>query len=149
MTVLASAQGPSYESRGYGGPLYVGPNFQSGGQHAPPVYGPKSSNDYKKKRATQTSKERKAPAAKETDTAKSAPVESSEQTENSSISLVPGGETSVEKENSSISHASLEGDKPAETGTDGEKADASKTSQSVGCKKYFPSAGMTLSVPCE
>ena len=39
MTISASAQGPSYETRGYGGPLYVGPNFQQGGQHAPPVYG--------------------------------------------------------------------------------------------------------------
>ena len=36
MTVAASAQGLSYESRGYGGPLYVGPNFQQGCQHAPP-----------------------------------------------------------------------------------------------------------------
>ena len=34
----ASAQ-VSYESRGYGGPLGIGPNFQQGGQHAPPVYG--------------------------------------------------------------------------------------------------------------
>ena len=34
----ASAQ-TSYESRGYGGPLGIGPNFQQGGQHAPPVYG--------------------------------------------------------------------------------------------------------------
>ena len=34
----ASAQ-VSYESRGYGGPLGVGPNFQQGGQWGPPVYG--------------------------------------------------------------------------------------------------------------
>src|ERR1700681_1346183 len=39
-TASASAQqGPSYEGRGYGGPLYVGPNFQQGGQWSPPVYG--------------------------------------------------------------------------------------------------------------
>ena len=44
-----SAQAPSYESRGYGGPLYVGPNFQQGGQHAPPVYGQGTS---KSERAT-------------------------------------------------------------------------------------------------
>jgi hypothetical protein len=30
---------PTYEGRGYGGPLGVGPNFQHGGQWGPPVYG--------------------------------------------------------------------------------------------------------------
>src|SRR3974390_313783 len=31
--------GPSYEDRGYGGPLYVGPNFHEGGQYTHPIYG--------------------------------------------------------------------------------------------------------------
>jgi len=35
-TASAAVQGPSYESRGYGGLLYVGPNFQQGGQWSPP-----------------------------------------------------------------------------------------------------------------
>ncbi|GAC1469946.1 MAG: hypothetical protein PVSMB1_18260 [Gemmatimonadaceae bacterium] len=30
---------PTYEGRGYGGPLGVGPNFQQGGQWGPPIYG--------------------------------------------------------------------------------------------------------------
>jgi hypothetical protein len=30
---------PTYEGRGYGGPLGVGPNFQRGGQWGPPIYG--------------------------------------------------------------------------------------------------------------
>jgi hypothetical protein len=43
MTAPASAQGgPSYEGRGYGGPLYVGPNFHEGGQYSAPVYGSRS-----------------------------------------------------------------------------------------------------------
>jgi hypothetical protein len=33
---LAQEQ-PTYESRGYGGPLGVGPNFQQGGQWGPPI----------------------------------------------------------------------------------------------------------------
>ena len=50
----ASAQ-VSYESRGYGGPLGIGPNFQQGGQHAPPVYGSgqERSNSVERYRAPQ------------------------------------------------------------------------------------------------
>jgi hypothetical protein len=50
----ASAQ-TSYESRGYGGPLGIGPNFQQGGQHAPPVYGSgqERSNSVERYRAPQ------------------------------------------------------------------------------------------------
>ncbi len=44
--------GPSYEDRGYGGPLYVGPNFHEGGQYTHPIYGSgsyhsPSSSDYR------------------------------------------------------------------------------------------------------
>ena len=39
-TAAALAQEePTYEGRGYGGPLGVGPNFQQGGQWGPPIYG--------------------------------------------------------------------------------------------------------------
>ena len=39
-TAAAVAQEqPTYEGRGYGGPLGVGPNFQQGGQWGPPIYG--------------------------------------------------------------------------------------------------------------
>ena len=53
MTAPASAQnGPGYEERGYGGPLYVGPNFHEGGQYTHPIYGSgsyhsPSSRDYR------------------------------------------------------------------------------------------------------
>ena len=43
-SLTASAGELSYESRGYGGPLYIGPNFQQGGQHSPPTYGSESSS---------------------------------------------------------------------------------------------------------
>jgi hypothetical protein len=158
MTVCAAAQGPSYESRGYGGPLYVGPNFQSGGQNSPPVYGQGSSSkkQYRKRRVERATTERKAPAAKATDTAKSSPKQSDVQSENSSIAGAAAdthktGEEStaettkttntVENENSSISGASLASDTTAK--------DEPKAAQKVGCKKYFPTAGMTLSVPCD
>ncbi len=41
---LALAAGPAAaqnEGRGYGGPLYVGPNFSTGGQSTTPDYGAK------------------------------------------------------------------------------------------------------------
>ena len=162
MTLAAAAQGPSYESRGYGGPLYVGPNFQGGGQHSPPIYDGSSSSKkrYKKKRVYQAKPHKER--AKETDTAKSvtkSPTEVETETENSSISAVggkpdkSGGEKTVETatrgiatENSSISPASLE----TATSSDESKAAAEpKARKNVGCKKYFPTAGMTLSVPCD
>jgi hypothetical protein len=150
MSALAAAQGPSYESRGYGGPLYVGPNFQAGGQHSPPVYEPKSSSKhYKKRRTRQATKPRKEPATKEAATAKGSPEKSGASDENSSISRAAGQEKAeskppvgVETENSSISAAELS------TGTTA-KEPPPEVRKSVGCKKYFPTAGMTLSVPCE
>jgi hypothetical protein len=152
MSVLAAAQGPSYESRGYGGPLYIGPNFQHGGQNAPPVYNSKSSRKHYKKRRTYRAKSRKKRAAKQTETAKSSPEKTGVKSENSSISRAAkdaeekaaaktGDTAAVENENSSISAAELL------TGA-ASKEDAPKVKKAVGCKKYFPTAGMTLSVPC-
>ncbi len=43
LALMASAASAQNESRGYGGPLYVGPNFEKGGQHTTPDYGFKSS----------------------------------------------------------------------------------------------------------
>jgi hypothetical protein len=177
MTASASAQAPSYESRGYGGPLYVGPNFQEGGQHSPPVYGQGSSakerpakEHPRKRQVEQEPKERKARAAKDTDNDKAAAAErsaepSKAENENSSISraaaaedkapeVKSAGRAGAESENSSISEAKIT------TGTASQKATAAngtpdeppvepKTGQNVGCKKYFPWAGMTLTVPCE
>jgi hypothetical protein len=57
------------------------------------------------------------------------------QTENSSISLAAGTKEDTPKK---IDTASTDTDKTA-----------TKEAKSLDCKKFFPSAGMTLSVPCE
>jgi len=164
MTAIASAQ-DSYRSRGYGGPLNVGPNFKAGGQYTPPSYGPKSSSrehNRRKKRAYQARKERKERAAKTVDTAKAAPVDKEVESENSSISSLAGDtdksvpkktETAkgMQNENSSISRAGdtdVEKD-TAESSAVAKEDDESKRARNVGCKKYFPTAGVTLSVPCD
>ena len=53
----------------------------------------------------------------------------------------------TDNENSTISTASLDNDEPVETEV--EAKDEPKTSSNVGCKKFFPTVGMTLTVPCE
>jgi hypothetical protein len=156
MTTVATAQGPSQESRGYGGPLYVGPNFKSGEQHGPPVYGLKSSSTHhKKKRTYQATHSRKARTT--AGTAKRALEKSGVESENSSIArassgadATPGAKADVvtpdvKNENSSISRATLE---TGSTSKESAAEDASKTTKNIGCKNYFPTAGMTLSVPC-
>ncbi len=50
--------GPSYEDRGYGGPLYVGPNFHEGGQYTHPIYGSGSYHN-------RSSSESRAPSSSE------------------------------------------------------------------------------------
>lgn len=161
-SVLASAQGPSYEGRGYGGPLYVGPNFQGGGQHSPPIYDSKSTRKERtgKKRVNRATKERKESPAKATETAKSTPAATEVESENSSLSgdsgtpEAKGSERDVaakgiESENSTISGAPLETGAMPKATTGSAKSDPPQATQNVGCKKYFPSAGMTLTVPCE
>ena len=96
------------------------------------------------------------PVAETVDTAEVAPIKKDAQNENSSISSVAEVAATepakvepktAKSENSSISVASTE---VAPT----EKASAAKTTKeaaakSVDCKKFFPSVGLTLSVPCE
>ena len=50
-------------------------------------------------------------------------------------------------ENSTISTASL--DKSETIDTEETPAEEPKVNRNVGCKKFFPSVGMTLTVPCE
>jgi hypothetical protein len=87
------------------------------------------------------------------DTADTAPVKTEANNENSSISLT-STEVSVTEpakvetkaarsENSSISTASTTAKAPvAETVKEA-------SAKPVDCKKFFPSVGITLSVPCE
>ena len=50
-------------------------------------------------------------------------------------------------DNSTISTASL--DKSETIDTEETPAEEPKVNRNVGCKKFFPSVGMTLTVPCE
>jgi len=86
------------------------------------------SKSYKSKRSTKKrtytrTKKRKARPAKNVDTAKTTPIAASVQT----------NETVVEN---TVKTETKPNDKP-------------RTTKNVGCKKFFPSVGMTLSVTCE
>ncbi len=70
------------------------------------------------------------PEAKAVETAKTAPVA-----------------LDVKSENSTISTASIDRNDAVEA--DAAPADEPKVSKAVGCKKFFPTVGMTLTVPCE
>ncbi len=76
----------------------------------------------------QAKAEAKAKAKAKIETAKSAPVE-------------------VESENSAISTASV--DKSDNEKVELAPAGESKVSKAESCKKFFPTVGMTLTVPCE
>jgi hypothetical protein len=181
MSVGASAQdNSSYENRGYGGPLGVGPNFHQGGQSAPPVYGSGQERSYgtERYRAPQRLdrvERRRNDADDDVKTAKktTAPKESEEakaQNENSSIvsiasdtgKTVPITEqkkTDVAKsdkskfsnENSAIaSVASSATAKADPVKAQVTKADTDSGAKTVGtCKRYFPTVGQTITVPCD
>jgi hypothetical protein len=168
LTVTASAQdAPSYESRGYGGPLYIGPNFQTGGKYSPPNYDSNSHSreHYKERNVYQAPKKRSRPEPEKTHTAKSAPTDDDadkvkDKAENENSGIAQGSSIAKadsdtksdtakdeQNENSTITRASLDKDASGAKTTDAPKPAA--TTQNVGCKKYFPAVGMTLSVPCE
>ena len=161
MTAVASAQGYGGQ-RGYGGPLYIGPNFEKGGQHETPLYGSDSysKKKYNKKRTYRAKKKPSTRDSEDVDTAKTAPAEEEEKeatSENSSISgqaadtVEPSAPKKTEKasgpENSTIARAgsSEDGTAVAKGNDDAPKESARK----VGCKKYFPTSGVTLTVPCD
>ena len=138
MTVVASAQGPSYESRGYGGPLYIGPNFQQGGQNAPPVYGHGSS---KAQGATtqrsRNDKSRKTPTTHEATTEKSKPAPKAAASDTVKAAVTDKADT----ENSTISSAVVQTDA---SGT-GSKTEAAPPT----CKRFVAAVGQTVTVPCD
>jgi hypothetical protein len=124
---LALAAGPAAaqnEGRGYGGPLYVGPNFSTGGQSTTPDYGAKPA---KKKKAAVT-RERVAPKPRK------APVEKEVATEKAS-------EPAAEK-----STTSTVAQKPA--ASDAATSETAGTSP-VTCKRFDSTAGQTITVPCQ
>ena len=119
-TVSAFAQN---ESRGYGGPLYVGPNFEKGGQHTTPDYGFKSSKKAVIKR--ETAKIRKAP----------------QRPQKEEVATQKESEPAAEKETT-----------PAKAETGSTTTPATETAASSGpatCKRFEPTAGQTITVPCQ
>jgi hypothetical protein len=100
---------------------------------------------------------RSEPVARTVDTAETAPVKTEAKNENSSISLtsttVAVTETAkvapkaARSENSSISLASTEAAATAKAPVVETVKEAA--AKPVDCKKFFPSVGITLSVPCE
>jgi hypothetical protein len=129
-TVPGFAQGgPSYESRSYGGPLYIGPNFHQGGQYSAPIYGSPSyrapsSGEYRRQRSV--TRTREATTHKNDKVSEPTPaLTKTATTENSSIAVLATREDAKD--------------------TKAEAADSSP----VNCRKYFPNVGLTVSVPCD
>jgi hypothetical protein len=101
----------------------------------------------------------KSEPAKKVDTAKTAPAE----TENSTFAAAGGSDkkqaeattTSPAKSGPQTEHSTISGastDKPAGSKTaeaDPVPAKDEEKVSNVGCKKFFPTVGLTLSVPCE
>lgn len=121
------AQNPSYEGRGYGGPLYVGPNFEQGGQHTPPVYGTKPA----KKRAAAKPRRETPKAARKAPSKKNAIPASTEQ---DSTGVAPSADTT-----NNVTSTTTE--TPTSNGT--------TTSTATTCKRFDSTAGQTITVPCQ
>jgi hypothetical protein len=132
-TVFASAAEAGFNVRlGFGGPL---PAFTAHGPSKSYSAKRHKKRMYKaaKKRKARTAKKRiakKKTTAKKVATVKSAPIK-----------------TDAENENSTISTASLDKEEAIET--EAISKDEPETNRNVGCKKFFPAVGMTLTVPCE
>jgi hypothetical protein len=100
----------------------------------------------------------KSEPAKKVDTAKVAPAE----TENSTFAAAAGSDkkqaeattTSPAKSGPQTEHSTISGastDKPVGKTAEAQPAPAKDEEKvsNVGCKKFFPTVGLTLSVPCE
>jgi hypothetical protein len=127
---------------GFGGPLpYFTAHSNSGGYHEPRH---RRHHYVRRKVKSKVHVTEETPAAETSDVAK---VESEAQ---------PAKKAAV-NENSSISTAALpkaeettdETAKAAAETTDTATVDTPNAGKKIDCKKFFPSVGMTLSVPCE
>jgi hypothetical protein len=171
----------SYESRGYGGPLYIGPNFQQGGQHAPPVYGSgqERSNSVERYRAPQhidrvqrkrnnddddVKTAKKTPAPEESKEAKSQSENSSivtvgsdhdkttPVTEQKKTDLAKSDKSKSSNENSTIASVASSATANADPvkGQLSKRVDIDASGKTVAtCKRYFPTVGQTITVPCD
>ena len=133
-TACAAGDYMTYEGRGYGGPLGVGPNFHSSEPSKPKRY-----RKPRYKPSHKPSKNVKKRPAKETETAKSAPEKAAPATkdavsQNSSIST--GATTAAGSTQASAQETATKPSSDTET-------------SSVGCKRFIPSIGETVTVPCD
>jgi hypothetical protein len=181
MSVGASAQEPTYEGRGYGGPLGVGPNFQQGGQWGAPIYGSgarEHSSTTERYSAPQhiDRAQRRRNDDDDVKTAKKTPSheeskEAKSQSENSSIvTLGPDHDKSTpvteqkqadvaksdpsktSSENSTIASVASSTTANADPvkGQLSKRVDTDASGNTVAtCKRYFPTVGQTITVPCD
>ena len=175
---LAQEQ-PTYEGRGYGGPLGVGPNFQQGGQWGPPVYGQGQSKSVERYRAPQHIDRVQRKRNSDDDNVKTAkktpaPEESKEakaQSENSSIvtigpdrdkttpvteqrktDLAKSDKSKSSNENSTIASVASSATASVDPvkGQLSKRVDTDASGKTVAtCKRYFPTVGQTITVPCD
>ena len=179
-TAAAVAQEePTYEGRGYGGPLGVGPNFQQGGQWGPPIYGAgrehsstperysapqhidraqrkRDDDDVKTAKKTLEPKDSKeATAHNETssiasigsDKDKSTPV-----TEQKKTDVAKSDKSKSSNENSTIASVASSTTAKADPvkGQFSRTVDTDASGNTVAtCKRYFPTVGQTITVPCD
>ena len=176
---------PTYEGRGYGGPLGVGPNFQQGGQWGPPIYGagrehsstsveryraPQHTDRVQRKRNTDDDDVKTAKKTPAPEELKEASKDAKAQSENSSIvtigsdhekttpvteqrktDLAKSDKSKSSNENSTIASVASS----ATANADPVKGQLSKTVDKdasgktvATCKRYFPTVGQTITVPC-
>jgi hypothetical protein len=177
-SLTASAGELSYESRGYGGPLYIGPNFQQGGQHETPLYGSGSgSNSYsksyepreerasrhvakkkshvqdedvaEKKKSNDDATEKKAAAKSEDNSADKGAAGKTDEKTNDTATI------KAETENSSITGgvrtdtAEVAGSAAAKsTASDATASDAAAPA-GEGCRHFVAAVGRVINVPCD
>lgn len=145
----ATAQGPSYEKRGYGGPLYVGPNFEKGGQHAPPDYGSSkpvkqraTSKPAKTVRSASKGKAAKEPATEKSSTdATSSPAASGGDAKGSAVTSGPVPANDVDS--SAVPQADTD------TGVAATSTTAAAPTGPTTCKRFDAMSGQTITVPCD
>jgi hypothetical protein len=173
---LAQEQ-PTYEGRGYGGPLGVGPNFQQGGQWGPPVYGQGQSKSVERYREPQhidrvqrkrnsdddnVKTAKKTPAPEESKEAKSQSENSSivtigpdrdkttPVTEQKKTDLAKSDNSKSSNENSTIASVASSANADSVKGQLRKRFDTDASGNTVAtCKRYFPTVGQTITVPCD
>jgi len=150
ITVFASAADAGYcGGRGYGGPCGVGPSFGASTKS----YGAKRYYARAIARTKAKARARSIAAAKAKAKARAVAAARAKAKAKARAAAKAAAAEDVElaeeirDENSTISTASL--DKSESTDTEETPTEEPKVNKNVGCKKFFPAVGMTLTVPCE